>query len=75
MAARMTPVELNDFVNKLAMEADKIDGYLMEVAVYGNGVITYSEMLQMPIRKIKMFEEKISEKLKQESGKQGTEYL
>ena len=70
----MNANDLRAYVHKLSVEKDKMEEYLMDVAIYSDGAITFSELVVMPINKIQMFEKRLSEKMKAKSGNK-TEYL
>ena len=72
---KMSPGELRDYVRRLSVEGETVEGYLMEVALYSDGVISYGELLSMPMPKVKLFEKRLSVKLQAKSGKSGPEYL
>jgi hypothetical protein len=57
------------------VDAENIEEYLMDLTIYGNGAISLSELLSMPMSKIKMFENRLEKKTKLEAGKNGKEYL
>lgn len=41
----------------------------MDLALYSEGAISYSEIVQMPLSKIKIFEKRLAEKHEKSSGK------
>jgi hypothetical protein len=47
----------------------------MDLALYGDGVISYSELMSMPLSRIKLFEARLNSKIQAASGKKGKEYL
>lgn len=67
--------KLVEFIEKLNVDSETFEGYLMEIALYSDGVITYADLRQMPVKRVKQFEEKLSDKIKSKAGKKGTEYL
>jgi hypothetical protein len=71
----MNAQELNDYIEKLNVDADELEGYLFEVSIYSEGAITYSELREMPLKRIKIFEERLTDYMKKKSGKKGQEYL
>jgi len=72
---QLSPGAMKDYIHKLSEEGSKIEDYITDVALYSDGVITLNEMMGMPMNKIKAFEKRLSDKLKREAGKSGTEYL
>lgn len=71
----MGPRELNEFINKLNVDAENLEEYLMDIALYSEGTIQYSDLKQMPMARVRLFEKRLSDYLKKKSGKKGTEYL
>lgn len=71
----MNPQELNEYIEKLNVESEELEGYLFEVAIYSEGAITYSELREMPLKRIRVFEERLLEYTKKKTGKKGQEYL
>jgi hypothetical protein len=71
----MPPGELRNYIHKVSVESDEIEGYIMDLALYGDGVISYSELMSMPLSRIKLFEARLNSKIQAASGKKGKEYL
>lgn len=71
----MDAYQLRDYIHKLDVEAENLEKYIMDVAIYSEAALSYSEMLNMPLDKIKIFEERLTDKMRKASGKPGTEYL
>ncbi len=71
----MNAQELNDYIEKLNVDAEDLEGYLFEVSIYSEGAIAYSELREMPLKRIKVFEERLMDYMKKKSGKKGQEYL
>lgn len=71
----MTPDQLNEYIEKLNVDAKELEGYLFEVAIYSEGAITYTELREMPLTRIRIFEERLLEYTKKKTGQKGQEYL
>lgn len=67
MAARMTGQELQKYIEKMNMASDKAHENLMDIALYSEGAVSYGDLLQMPMKRVKMFSERID--LKRNGGK------
>lgn len=71
---KMSPVELKDYIQGLSEEGEKIEGFISDIAIYGEGVISVNDMMCMPINKIKDFEKRLFEKINKGKSN-GKEYL
>ena len=69
----MTPGELRQYIHDMEVEVERLEEYVFDIALFSEGAISVSELLGMPMPKIRKFEERLSEKVKAEAGKKGTE--
>jgi len=71
----MSPGELRNYVREMEVEVEKIEEFVFDIALYSDGSISVGDFSAMQMKKIKKFEKRLSEKIKNKSGKKGTEYL
>ncbi len=64
----MSALELNNFTKDLIVQQEQLEKNLMELAVYGNGSVTYKDLLQMSVGNVKRLSSIISKKIKQDKG-------
>jgi|TARA_B110000858_G_scaffold66870_1_gene77698 hypothetical protein len=64
----MSALELNNFTKELIVQQEQLEKNLMELAVYGNGSVTYKDLLQMSVGNVKRLSSIISKKIKQDKG-------
>jgi hypothetical protein len=64
----MSALELNDFTKDLIVQQEQLEQNLMELAVYGNGSVTYNDLLQMSVGNVRRLSSIISKKIKQDKG-------
>lgn len=73
--ARLNHSDLSEYIDKLAVEAEEIETYLIDLTLASNGTFQYDDLLQMPIEKINTIYARLEKKIKADSGIKGTEYL
>jgi hypothetical protein len=64
----MSALELNNFTKDLIVQQEQLEQNLMELAVYGNGSVTYNDLLQMSVGSVRRLSSIISKKIKQDKG-------
>lgn len=57
----------------MEVDVEKIEEFLFDLSLYGS--ITFSELLDMPMKKIKNYQARVLEKSLHDTGKKGTKYL
>jgi len=65
----MSAAEIRDYVNRLSVEQERMEEYLMDIALYSDGVISFGELVSMPMPRVKMYEKRLNEKLHRKAGK------
>lgn len=71
----MTVEELRSYAHTLTAHADSFRKRLMEIAVFSEGAISYSDILYMPLTHIKDLEEIIAKKVKLDKNIKSKEML
>lgn len=67
--------QLQEYINKLAVESENLHEFLIDLGLYSNGSIPYRDLLQMPMQRIKQVKERLEHKMKKDAGSKGQEYL
>lgn len=50
---------------------EKMEQYLFDLALYSDGVMSVGDLLSMPMNKIKLYEERLSDKIKKKAAREG----
>lgn len=67
--------KLVEFIEKLNVGMESFEEYLIDIALYSDGAVSYTELRNMPVKRVKQFEERMTDKFKKKSGNKGPEYL
>ena len=68
MASVLPAAELKEYMDKMTMEADTIHDILMDIAIYSQGSITYKDLLLMPMKRVKQFQDRLQSKINSKSN-------